>query len=106
MIERNSLTNHRGLADHHAHPVVDEEPTADLGRGMNLDSGHPAGELRKELAEQEPSPAPRRVRSAVNQARMEAGIEENHLEPRADRRVALDHRVDVFGDASEHGRDY
>ena len=106
VIERYPLADHRGLADHHAHPMVDEEPAADHRRRMHLDAGQPTGELREEFAEQEPSPAPCSVRGPVNQARVKAGIEKNYLEPRADRRVALDNRVNVLGNGSEHGRDY
>ncbi len=34
-----------GLADHHSHAVIDEEATADLRPGMDLDARDPARDL-------------------------------------------------------------
>ena len=39
MINRTVVPDFRGFADHDAHPVVDEQLSADLRAGMNLDAG-------------------------------------------------------------------
>jgi hypothetical protein len=39
MVERDVIADLAGLADHHAHAVVDEEPPADLGARVDLDPG-------------------------------------------------------------------
>ncbi len=46
LVEQNVVADLGGLADHHAHAVVDEAAPSDHGAGMDLDSGHRADELR------------------------------------------------------------
>ena len=40
LIQRHVVSDLGRLADHNAHPVVDEEPVADPRRGVNLDAGY------------------------------------------------------------------
>ena len=42
LIQQALITDHGGFTDHHAHAVVDEHPLADLGAGMDFDTGEPA----------------------------------------------------------------
>src|SRR5205814_1279486 len=44
--QRDIVADLRRLADHHAHAVVDEEATPDAGRGVDLDAGHEATDVR------------------------------------------------------------
>ena len=48
LVEQNVVADFGGLADHHAHAVVDEEPAADRRAGMDLDARQGAAELRNE----------------------------------------------------------
>ena len=50
LIERHVVADLGGLADHHAHAVVDEQAPADLGAGMDLDAGQDPPEMRDEAA--------------------------------------------------------
>src|SRR5947209_4849355 len=42
LIDRDVIADLSGLADHHAHAVVDQKPFADLCRWMDLHTGHGA----------------------------------------------------------------
>jgi len=46
LVEQHVIADFRGLADHHAHPVIDKAPPADGGAGMDLDSRNSSIELR------------------------------------------------------------
>jgi hypothetical protein len=45
VIQRAFVLDHRRLADHHAHAVVDEHAAADRRSRMDLDAGNPAREM-------------------------------------------------------------
>ena len=64
LIERHVVADLGGLADHHAHAVVDEEAAADHGTGVDLDAGHEAADLRDEAAGELPAAPPEPVRRA------------------------------------------
>ena len=40
LVDENVVADFRGLAHHDAHPVVDEQATADFSAGMDFDSGN------------------------------------------------------------------
>ena len=103
VIERHVVADHRGLADDHAHAVVNEEAAADLGAGVDLDARDHAADVGHEAAEQAEAALPEPVRHVIEQQRVEARIAEEHLDPGADRRVAAEHAADVFPNSLEHG---
>ena len=45
MVQHAVLANNGGFANDHAHAVVDEETAADLGPGVDLDTGKTTYEL-------------------------------------------------------------
>ena len=47
LVEGHVVADLGGFADDHAHAVIDEEAPADLGAGMDLDSGDPSRDLRQ-----------------------------------------------------------
>jgi hypothetical protein len=102
MIKCHIVADLAGLADHHAHAVVDEEAPADLGARVDLDSREPAAQLGDSAPDQAPAARPEGMRNAIEQDRLEAGIEQRHLEAIAGRRVAGDHGIDVFAQILEH----
>ena len=48
MIEVDVVADHGGLADHHAHAVIDHESAPDLRGGMDFDAGQPSRDMRRE----------------------------------------------------------
>ena len=101
VVEGHVITDFGGLADHHAHAVVDEKPPADLGAGVDLDSRQPAAQLGDEPAQNTPPAPPGGMGEAVRHQGMESRIQQHELEPRARRRVAGHHRVDFSAQALE-----
>ena len=61
MVERAVVADLGGLADHHPHPVIDEEAAADPRPRVDLDARQPAGnvgyEPREPFEAQIPQPA-------------------------------------------------
>ena len=45
LVQQHVVADLRGLADHHAHAVIDEEAAADARAGMNLDARQSARKL-------------------------------------------------------------
>ena len=45
VVDHHVITDLRGFADHHAHAVVDEEPPADGGSGVDFDACEKSGDL-------------------------------------------------------------
>ncbi len=39
LVERDIVTDHGGLADHHAQTMIDEQTSADLRPGMDFNTG-------------------------------------------------------------------
>ena len=96
MIERHIVADHGGLADDHAHAVIDEEAAADAGARMDLDARDHAAHVGNETPEQAEAAFPEQVRHMVEEQRVEARIAEEHLDLGADRRVAAEYAADVF----------
>src|SRR5699024_10856513 len=80
VVEHAVVADLGGLADHHAHAVVDEEPATDTGAGVDLDPSEESRELT-EYARHDPS-RPAAGPYAVGQA-----VEPDRVEPRVDDRV-------------------
>jgi len=72
------VAEHRGLADHDAHAVVDEQAFADGGAGMDLDAGEQAGQLRDQPRQEEPADAVEDMRKLVQKPGPDAGIQQKH----------------------------
>src|SRR3546814_1500524 len=79
LVEGHVVADLRGLADHHAHAVVDEEAAPDGGARMNLDAGQQARDGGNPPPDQEPAPAPEGVGQPVEDDRLETGIAKHHL---------------------------
>jgi hypothetical protein len=71
------VANLGGLANHHAHPVIDEHPSTDASPGMNFNAGQNTPEMRHE-----PGVKPR--------------ITQHDLKPRSGCRIACQCRVNFF----------
>src|SRR5215472_9039049 len=93
----------RRLTDDHAHAVVDEEPGAQLGRGMDLDAREETAEVRQPACGGRPSRPPQGVRDAMDPDGVDAGIAQHDLEGGARSRIALQHGSDILAHRFEHG---
>jgi len=81
VVERAIVADFGGLADHHAHPVVDEEALADMCAGMDLDPGQDPPDMRDEAPGQMPAALPQPMCQPVIQQRLKPGIAQHDLEP-------------------------
>ena len=92
-----------GFAHHHTHAMVDEDPAADGGAGMDLD----AREKTRHLGGEAPQPvqvhAPEGMGPAVHDDGMETRITGHHLPGGPRGGVTLEDAGDVFSGAFEHG---
>src|SRR5438034_1505062 len=102
LVERHVLADLRGLADHHTHPVIDEEPAAESCGRMDLDAREKAGEVRHPARARGPARAPQAVRDSMEGERVHARVAENHFPRRARRRVTFHHGLDVVAQPVEH----
>ena len=96
MIERHVRADLGGLADHHAHAVINEHPIADAGAGMDLDAGQDAADMADEPAHQQPAVPPGPVAQAVEQQCVKSRIAQDNLDPRPRRGIAFHDRRDVL----------
>src|SRR5271170_143857 len=96
LVDEDVVADFGGLAHHDPHPVIDEEAASDFRAGMNLDSCDQARQLAYHAAEQLAVMLPEPMRDAIEPDRVEAGVQENHLERGARGRVAVENRLDVF----------
>jgi hypothetical protein len=88
MIHIHIVADHCGLADHHAHAVIDDDAAAELRRRMDLDSREQAPDIgHQACAEKSPSP-PECIPKAVPQDGVDTRIAEQNLGPRSRRRVS------------------
>lgn len=101
MIDLAVITDLRGLSDDHAHAMIDQQSSADLRAGMDLDTGHMPRKLRKRTREEKVLVLIEPVCLAVVKQSMEALIEEDDLERGARRRVAVADRASVVEQALE-----
>jgi len=81
--------------------VVNEESRADLGPGMDLDSGEKPGEVREETGEEIETVPPEPMGEAVKRNGMEAGIAEEHLEDRSRSWISIEGGLDIRPQAAK-----
>ena len=105
LVEGDVVADDGGFTDDDTHAVVDEEAAADDGAGVDLDAGPEAGDLGTEAGEELEAPAPEPVIDAMDPDGLEAGIAEQHHEPRGGSGVSFEDAARVFADVFEevHG---
>jgi hypothetical protein len=82
--------------------MVDEEPWAEAGRGVDLDPGQEAVQMGDEPANEAQSPVPEPMGTPVEPHGVQAGIAENDLERTADGRITIPRSLDVPSECFEH----
>jgi hypothetical protein len=90
------VANLGGLANHHAHPVIDEHPSTDASPGMNFNAGQNTPEMRHEPAGEQPAVIPKPVGDTVIEQRVKPRITQHDLKPRSGCRIACQCRVNFF----------
>src|SRR5215813_15014528 len=90
LVQEHVVANFRRLADHHAHPVVNEQPPSDLGAGVNLDSRKQPRSLAYHARQRKPSPTVQAMRHAVQKDGVKAGIAKQDLQRAACGGIALE----------------
>ena len=102
LVEQHVVADLRGLADHHAGTVIDEEAAPDGGSRMNLDPGEEAADLREHPRHQRHAPPVQAVRHAVRQDGVEARVAEEDFQHALGGRILPEDGVDLFADGAEH----
>ena len=87
------ITDFCRFAEHDAHTVVNEQPVADLGTGVDLDAGQVAGQLADEARQEETLVTVQKMCNFVRYQHMETGVQNDDLRHIACSRVLV---PDVF----------
>ena len=95
LIQLDVAADDRRLADDDAGAVVDEEPRADLGAGVDIDTGAAVGVLRHDAGDHGNLPQVQLVGDAVDEDGEQAGVGEDDLLPVGGGGVAVKRGLDV-----------
>ena len=102
MIERHVVANLGGLANNHAHAMIDKETLADDGAGMNFDAREESANVRNETPDQLPIVDPGPMAQVIKLQRVETGVAEHDFGTRAHRGVAPEDNIDIGSNPLEH----
>src|SRR5204862_1735755 len=102
LVDSAAVADLGGLADHHAHAVVDEDAGADFRARVDFDAGEEAPEMRGEAPEPLQSMQPEAARELVDPDRVQTRIAGQHLPSTAGRRVALEDAGDIAAQLRKH----
>ena len=73
VVEVDVIADLGGLADHHAHAVIDDQPAAEPGGRVDLDPGQPAADMGDEAGGQAEAAAPEAVGQPMPEDGMQPG---------------------------------
>ena len=79
--------------------MVNEEPLANAGCGMNLNAGERAVHVRYDTRQHRHAAVPKRMGRPVEFPRVEARVREHHFQRIPSRRIAIERGLDVFANA-------
>ena len=103
LVDGAAFADFGGLADDHAHAVVDEDTRRDARARMDLDAGQPTAQVRREAAQPGQSMRPAPVGTPMDGQRMQARVASQHLPGVARGGVAFEDDPDVGFETVEHG---
>src|SRR5208283_5697575 len=98
VVHRHIVADRRGLPDHHARAMIDEEAAADRRGRMDVHVGHQAREPRQHTGTEAQLDLPQTMRHTMDQHRVHAGVGEQDLRHVARGRVALAHAGHIATD--------
>lgn len=90
LVEHDPIADLGGLADHHAHAVVNEEAATNAGAGVDLDPGEEARDLRDQTGDERYATAMDGVGDAVQSNGVQAGVEQHLGQVACGRVIAKD----------------
>ena len=93
VIDRAVIADLGRFAKHNAHAMVNEQPVADLGTGVDLNAGQVAGQLADEARQEETLVTVQKMCNFVRYQHMETGVQNDDLRHIACGRVLV---PDVF----------
>jgi hypothetical protein len=88
--------------NHHAHPVIDEEPPPDGRARMNFNARNPPRHLRNQPRQQRYPSLIQRMSHPVEKHGVQPGVTEEYLDNALGGGVLAEDCVDLFFDRSEH----
>src|SRR5262249_16289784 len=107
LVERAVVADLGSLADHHPHPVIDEQSFADTSSGMNLDAGQPPPDMGHKTRSEQPAMPPQPMSEVMEKQRVKARITQRNFEARTGSGIAGKSGVDFVAQVSkEHHRHY
>ena len=80
VVDQHIVADLRGLADDNPHTVVNDQPAADLGPGVNLDAGTPAVPLGFQPRQKKQFVPVEKMGNPVADDGVDAGIEQENLQ--------------------------
>ena len=95
LIDGAAVTNFGGLAHHHPHRVVKENPLANLCTRVNFNAGQETPDVRYKTTEPFEIVGPEPMRPAVQHQRVQAGVTGQHLPRAAGSRVTVEDALNV-----------
>jgi hypothetical protein len=96
------IPDDRGLSDHHARTMVDEECASDPSAGMNLHARSEPGEHGEKPRHEAQTVTVAPVRDAVREDGVKGRVTQHDLQPSVRRRIVATHRLDVLDECFEH----
>ncbi len=103
VVDRHVGTDLRGLADDHGRTVVDEDPAAQFGAGVDLDPGGAPGGAGEQTGRQTPAATVQPVRDAVRPQGGQRRVQQRFAAV-ADGRVTLDDHTEVLAHRAQEAR--
>ena len=82
--------------------MIDKAAPADFRAGMNLNSGQEPSDVAHETCQGGQLALPEPVRDPVDKNRVEPRIGDRNFPDRPCRRIALEHRLDIFFERLPH----
>src|SRR5262245_18034803 len=101
LIEGHIVPELRRLADHQTGAVVDEQPVADGGAGMDVDAGQHPSKMRDDPPHKAPAAAPEPVPAPIEDQSVKTRIGKGDLQPGPGCGVPGDHAIDVVANVLE-----
>ncbi len=103
LVKRNVIADHRGLANHDTHAMINEESAANRCTRMNLNAGKPTGDRRNGPRKPFQSQTPQPMGKPMEKQCVQTGIVGEHFKGIPGGGVPMEHAVNVFPQTLKHG---
>jgi hypothetical protein len=103
MIEHTIVADLAGFPDHNAHPVIDEQPTADLRPRVNFDAREKSARLGNDSGDHKQAVLKKPMGDPMAPDGVQAGIGQDNLQHATGGRVVIEDSLDIGFYCSKHG---